>query len=101
MRIVDCEQHSVEWWMARRGIPTASEFASIITPKQWKPSAGNAYLCQLIADKFRFDYPNLDAYQSKSMRNGTSMEPIARAWYDFDRGVEVRQVGFCLSDCGR
>ena len=29
------------------------------------------------------------------------MEPAARSWYSFDRNVDIREVGFCLSSCGR
>ena len=32
MKIIDCEQGSVEWMQARAAIPTASEFDALISP---------------------------------------------------------------------
>lgn len=43
MRVIDCEQGTEEWFAARSGVPTASEFSKIITPPNWaeKFSCGN------------------------------------------------------------
>jgi hypothetical protein len=38
MVIETFEQYSDEWWAARVGIPTASCFGKIITPKTMQPS---------------------------------------------------------------
>ena len=40
MRIIDCIQGSPQWFKAREGIPTASMFKKIITPKTRKLAAG-------------------------------------------------------------
>jgi hypothetical protein len=51
-RLLDVEQGSVEWQMARLGIPTASNFDKIITPKTMKPSASaEKYAWALIAEQ--------------------------------------------------
>lgn len=39
VQIINCEQNSPEWYEARRGIPTASEFASILSAGKGKPRA--------------------------------------------------------------
>ena len=31
MQIIDCEQGSAEWFEARAGIPTASEFSTVMS----------------------------------------------------------------------
>jgi hypothetical protein len=98
------EQRSAEWWSIRRGRPTASEFHRIITPVQMKPSTSqDSFIDELIAEEIDQQYsiePD-DAYVSKSMQNGIDREDAARAWYSFEKDVDVTKVGFCLSDCGR
>ena len=102
MKILDCEQGTYEWHEARRGIPTASEFSRIITPAKWQYAAGAAtYICELIAERYNPNYGFYDEFASLAMANGTLREPEARRYFEFTTGLEVKQVGFCLSDCGR
>src|SRR5262245_2947730 len=42
VKIIECKQYTPEWWEARRGIPTASNFDKILTPKTEKASAQQA-----------------------------------------------------------
>jgi hypothetical protein len=100
MIIHDFPQYSPEWWEIRRGVPTASDADRIITPKTGKLSASHEkYIHKLIADRVRFD-PNMltERPMSAAMRHGVECEPTARDWYSFDTGLEVRQVGFCMTD---
>lgn len=102
MKVYTCDQYSDEWWRLRRGVPTASEFSCIITPKERKYSAQSVpYIHRLIADRFDQTYGHPDEYASKAMINGAVMEPETRRFYEFERGVDVQQVGFCLGDDGR
>jgi len=102
MKIVECAQYTPEWWTARRGIPTASRMGDIITAQTMKPSVGmTRYICELVGDLADPQYPRVDDYQSAAMKNGTILEPEARAWYEMDTNQTVRQVGFILSDDGR
>lgn len=100
--ILTCEQYSPEWWEAHRGVPTASNFSKIITPKTGKLSASSAdYICELIAQKATLGSIEPDGYVSQAMRNGTETEPEARKWYEMEAGLDVRQVGMIFSACGR
>lgn len=102
MKIIDCLQYTDAWWRARRGIPTASDFSDIITAAKAELSASaSKYICQLIADLSDERYGRHEDYVSAAMKNGTQMEPEARAWYCFERNSEVQQVGFCIADDGR
>jgi len=104
MRIVECEQGSVEWFEARRGIPTASGFSNLITPSRGEPSKSMVpYIYQLLAEKYTGGCPvDIESYTSRAMQDGIDMEPEARRCYAFlAGGEEVREVGFCLSDDGR
>lgn len=105
MRIIDCEQLSEQWWRVRRGVPTASRFDAILTPKTAKPSASQQeYIHELIADTVRLSPPlttNLGRPMTPEMQFGVDTEPEARAWYEMERGVEARRVGFITTDDGR
>lgn len=103
MRIVECEQLSPLWWESKRGIPSASNAHRIITPKTGKLSASaDEYAHELIAERIRFDPPIMsERALSPAIQAGIDGEPEARRWFSFDTGLEVRQVGLCVSDCGR
>lgn len=101
MVILDVQQRTPEWHLARRGIPTASEFGRIITPKTGKLSAGaDGYIAELIDEIVRPDAERGFGGNRHTDR-GNELEPEARDWYAFAVGLPLREAGFCLSDCGR
>jgi len=100
VKIIDVQQGSDEWLRARLGLPTASNFDRIITPKGLKPSASAVkYLARLCAEWYIGE--PLDDYGSGYTERGTGMEAEARDWYAFTTGRDVQQVGLCVTDCGR
>ena len=102
MRVVDCKQYSPEWWDVRCGMPTASAFDRICTPAKGEYSkAAAGYIAELIADRYDPMYGVYEDYQSDAMRAGHALEPEARRFYEFDREVDVKEVGFCVTDDGR
>lgn len=102
MKILSDTQYSPEWWNARRGLPTASNFGRIITPARGDYSKqAEGYIYELIASLYDPNYGVVEDYQSAAMRNGTILEPEARRFYQFSRGVRVQEVGLCVTDCGR
>jgi hypothetical protein len=97
MLILDCEQGSEEWVRLRCGLPTASAFDRIITPKTRKPSAqAFGYLCECLAE-IMLDAP-LDAASSAWMQRGSEIESEACTWYAMIHDCDVRRVGFVLRD---
>jgi hypothetical protein len=105
VKIVECQQYTPEWYEARRGIPTASSFDRIITPTGKYSAGARGYICELIADTVN-QSPNFFSETGRrpmnhAMQVGADTEPEARRWYAFERDVQVKQVGFVLSDCGR
>jgi hypothetical protein len=99
MKILTMEQGSPEWEFARLGIPTASRFDALLTPKTMKPSTqAEAYMAELLAE-YLLGQP-LDWGSSGFMERGTEMEPEARKWYEFTYDVEVETVGFVTRDDG-
>lgn len=99
MKIIDCVQGSPEWWDARRGIPTSSEFARICTPAAGKFASGApAYADELLAQSLGWER---QFKGSPDTERGHRLEKEARRWLGFRHGIASREVGFCESDCGR
>ncbi len=103
MKEYDCVQLSPEWFEARRGIPTASNFDRIITPKTMKlASAADEYIAELIAEVFHIGpLSDLQTPMSRAMLHGVDSEPAARAFYSLQTGMDVKQTGFIVTDDGR
>ncbi len=97
MIALDLEQGSPEWLQARLGIPTASQFSRLITPKTMKPSTQSFdYLSELIAE-WMLGKP-LDAEENEWMQRGRELEPSAIDFYQLQRDVDVERCGFALLD---
>lgn len=97
MIILDVEQGSPEWAAARVGIPTASQFDRILTPKSMKPSASaEKYAWELLAAQILGH--EIDGASTGFMARGTILETKAVDYYEFDRDVETEKIGFVLRD---
>lgn len=88
-----------DWIAARKGMPTASAFKRIVTPKTKKPAAGyTTYSIELALDCV------LDKEESwggnEATNRGHELEPKARDWYKHYRAmvdgaeITVNEVGF-------
>jgi hypothetical protein len=93
---LDVKQGTEEWHQARLGIPTASQFHRIITPKGAPSSQAIGYVHELIAEKL-LGRP-VDIGATPAMERGTFLEPEAVAYYEMLAGVDTQPGGFCLSD---
>lgn len=94
IQIFDCEQGSPEWYEARLGIPTASEFATVLAEgKGGNPSkTRQTYLYKLVGERLTFE--RMYSYENDHMQRGKEMEGEARDLYQFAKDVEVQRVGF-------
>ena len=95
------DQGTAAWLALRMGIPTASEFDKIITPKgaYSKSQTSRKYAMKLAAEKLL--NRSLDTMEGiDAMDRGTMLEPQAAAAFEFIEGVETEKVGFCTSDDG-
>lgn len=100
MRIIDCEQRSPEWYAVRLGVPTASEFGNIITPKKREyAAAAQTYIDRLIDECVRPDAERTWGGNRHTER-GNVLEPEACDLYAFERDLVPVQVGFVLNDTG-
>lgn len=102
MKVFRFAQYSEEYWQAKKGLPSASNFHRIITPAKWEYATGAyTYACELVAQYYDYNYGMHDEFSTAAMRNGTIIEPEARRAYEFYSGRDVEQVGLCISDCNR
>jgi len=100
MIAVTCEQGTDDWRRARMGIPTASQFDRILTPKKRQLAAGRfTYRNELLAEWY-FGEP-VDTPATQFMVRGTELEPEALARYELEFRCDVERVGFVTSDDGR
>lgn len=97
-------QRSDEWFDVRKGVLTASEFGAWLLPsKSGKPtktqtSASQNAICRMISQKLGLDEaPNFDNW---AMKRGRDLESASAANFEFETGVKLCPVGFCLSKHG-
>ena len=95
MKIIDCEQNSPEWFQARCGIPTASNFGLILTTKGEPSKQAIKYAYRLAGE--RITGKQEDTYQNGAMLRGQEMEDEARKLYQVLTEEEVQKVGFCVT----
>lgn len=96
IQIVDCEQGSDEWKAARLGIPTASEFVTVMRTKG-KAGDGSSkerrtYMHKLIGEILTGE--PAESYTNAHMERGKAMEDEARDLYAFMHDIEPQRVGF-------
>lgn len=100
MLVIDCVQGGASWFLAKLGIPSASEFGKIITPAKLEPSrSADTYINKLVAEWLR-GKPD-ESFQSDWMKRGLEVEEEARDFYTFLTDKDVTQVGFCMEDAKR
>jgi hypothetical protein len=101
MKIHDVEQNSLTWLMLRAGIPTASEFDALFTPKL-EPRKGlgvESYLARKLAERW-LGGP-LPGFNSIDMDAGKILEEEARPFVCLEFGREIKTVGFVTTDDGK
>jgi hypothetical protein len=99
MKILDVAQRSPEWYAARCGIPTASEFSCIVTSKGEPSKQRAAYAARLAAEVVAG--PDVNQWGGNmDLERGRFLEADARRAYEFMRDATVQEVGFITNDAG-
>lgn len=94
------DQGSADWFRIRMGIPTASCFDQIMTPKTRKLSASwKMYACRLIAERL-LNQPMESVEGQKWMERGKELEPEAIQRYEAVHDVETTAITFIKTDDG-
>jgi len=93
MQIHNVEQNSPEWLATRLGIPTASSFGQIITPKGVRGDGYEVYANTLIAELLCGN-PVEDWKGNQWTERGKDLEDEAVLYYEMQQGIECEKVGF-------
>lgn len=99
MKILDIEQRTPEWALARVGRLTASRAADMLTTiKSGGYSTSRANLkAQLVLERLT-GKPQEKGYRSAEMQAGIEREPDALLWYEAQTGQIVQRTGFIVHD---
>ena len=99
MRVHNVEQRSPDWYALRAGIPTASEFSSLVTSTGTPSKSLPRYAKTLAAEKF--SGRTLDAWDGNAWtERGKELEAEAIRLYEFASDNVVSPVGFVTTDDG-
>lgn len=97
MIISEHKQYDEDWWKARLGVPTASQFKDIVTPMGAPSKSSVKYMYRLATEKITGVSAGND-FSSSSMKRGHLYEPEARELFAFAYDVEIKEVGLCFPD---
>lgn len=94
LQIINVEQGTAEWYAARLGIPTASEFQTLLAKgRGGGVSVGRITYMRKLAGE-RLTGEPMESYTNEHMERGKAMEGEARDLYAMVANVEPTQVGF-------
>lgn len=104
LTVFNCQQGTDEWFLARLGIPTASEYGCIVSAdgspikgRGGKESKTRATYLHKLAGECITRKP-MERYNNGWMERGHEVEDQARAWYELVTETEVKQIGFVRCD---
>ncbi len=90
----EVEQGTVEWKQLHIGVPSASNFATIMASgKDGGESIGRRGLLNRMAGEILTGEP-AETYKNAAMQRGNDMEQEARDYYERTRFVDLKRVGF-------
>jgi len=94
LEIFNCEQGSVEWFAARAGIPTASEFDTVMAKGKGggESKTRRTYMLKLIGERLTGE--PMQHFSNAHTERGHEMEPEARDLYVMLTEIDVERVGF-------
>lgn len=94
IQIVECDQGSDEWFRARMGIPTASQFCTVMAKGRGggESKTRHTYMLKL-AGELLTGQP-MDSFANQHTERGKEMEPEARDLYAFMKDAEPQIIGF-------
>lgn len=98
-QIFTCEQYSPEWYAARLGLPTASEFGKLFMSGKKAGEASKVrrrYMLELIAE--RITGQPREGVNTSHMQRGKDLEAEAVACYAMLENVEPERVGFVRNE---
>lgn len=98
IREIICEQGTPEWFSARSGMPTASEFHTVMAKGRGGEDSitRRKYMLTLLGERMTGEV--VEGYSNGHMERGKLMEAEARDLYQFRTGNELRLAGIFVND---
>lgn len=97
LKIIECEQSSPEWYEARLGLVTASEFKTILgIKKDAREKVTRDVYMRKLAGEIICKTPT-ESYSNEHMERGKAMEDEARKFYSLMTDYKPTQVGFIVN----
>lgn len=94
MKVFECDQGSPEWFKIRAGMPTASEFSTIMAQgRGGGESKGRRTYLHKLAGELITGEPT-EPYTNAHLERGKIMEAEARNFYSFMTDTESKRIGF-------
>jgi putative phage-type endonuclease len=98
-KLIDCDQRSDEWFAARKGCLTASQFGAWLTKTdktstKARATAAGAILAELAG------YPDPRVFENDDIKRGIEQEPEAIQEFSRLTGLLVDPIGFARSKHG-
>lgn len=90
VQIFHFEQNTPEWLACRLGLPTASEFSTVMAKGEGKTRS--TYMRKLAGEIITGE--PMESYQNAAMERGKIMEDEARTAYELLHNVDCDRVGF-------
>lgn len=90
MQIITCAQNSEDWLRARMGVPTASQFSTVLAKGEGKTR--RTYMLKLAGEIYTGE--PMESFSNDHTERGHAMEDEARDLYAFTSDVEPQRVGF-------
>jgi len=97
MIVSEFKQGTEDWLIERSSIPSASNFAKILTTKGAASTMAGTYMNQLLAEWYVGGPVDVEE-GSFWMNRGNELEPEARGIYEIISNNSTKQVGFCFKD---
>lgn len=97
MKIIDCDQGGEEWFRVRAGMPTASEFSTVMAAGKGggESKTRRTYMLKLAGEILTGE--PMEHYTNAHMERGKIMEDEARDFYCFTTDAEPQRVGFIIN----
>ena len=94
IQIIDCEQGTPEWFAARLGIPTASEFSTVLASGKAgaESKMRRTYMLKLAGEIITGE--PMERISNAAMERGHEMEPDARNLYALVHDADPELIGF-------
>ncbi len=94
IQIIDCEQGTPEWFAARLGIPTASEFSTVLASGKAgaESKTRRTYMLKLAGEIITGE--PMERISNAAMERGHEMEPDARNLYALLHDADPELIGF-------